>query len=114
MEIESKRELASKTETEKRYYISSVEANPEKILNATRLHWGIENRLHWVLDVSFGEDQSRIRKGNAQQNIGIIRKSVLNLLRPAKEKMPRQSIRRMRKLAGWDEDFLHKVLTGIF
>ena len=67
-----------------------------------------------VLDVSFGEDQSRIRKGNAQQNIGVIRKSVLNLLRPAKEKMPRQSIRRMRKLAGRDEDFLHSVLTGKF
>jgi predicted transposase YbfD/YdcC len=80
VEIESTREIKGKETTEKRYYISSLSADPKRILDVVRQHWGIENKLHWVLDVCFGEDQSRIRKGNAPRNIAIIRKTALNLL----------------------------------
>jgi predicted transposase YbfD/YdcC len=111
VEIESTRIIKTLTTNEKRYYISSLEAEPDKILSAVRQHWGIENRLHWILDVSFGSDQSRIRKGNATQNISVIRKCALNLLQQIKKDMPRASIRRLRKLAGWDEDFLNTVLS---
>jgi predicted transposase YbfD/YdcC len=111
VEIESTRILKDKEPSlEKRYYISSLPANPEKILNAVRQHWGIENKLHWILDVSFGDDQSRIRKGNAPRNMGIIKKTALNLLQIIKASKPRISIKKLRKLAGWDSSFLNAVL----
>ena len=114
VEVESVRELKDKIETEKRYYISSLGPNPKHILEVTRQHWGIENSLHWVLDVCFGDDQSRIRKGNAPGNIAIIRKCALNLLQKIKQERPRASIKRLRKLAGWDNDFLDMVLSTKF
>lgn len=114
IEIESTREIKGNTTTEKRYYISSLSADPEKLLNVIRSHWGIENKLHWVLDVCFGDDQSRIRKGNAPRNIAIIKKTALNLLRIIKSTRPRISLKRMIKLAGWDNDFLNKVLMASF
>lgn len=114
IEIESMREIKGVVSCEKRYYISSLENNPEKILRAIRHHWGIENKLHWVLDVCFGDDQSRIRKGNAPQNMAIIKKTALNLLQLVKKTMPRISLKRMRKLAGWEWDFLNTVLAVQF
>ena len=114
IEIESTRDIKGKISVEKRYYISDHAANPNLIANAIRQHWGIENKLHWVLDISFGDDQSRIRKGNAPQNMAIIKKTVLNLLRIMKKDHPRISLKRMRKLAGWDNNFLHNVLTAKF
>jgi len=111
VEINSTRIIKKISTNEKRYYISSLEPDPNNMLTAIRQHWGIENRLHWILDVSFGADQSRIRKGNAPQNIAVIRKCALNLLQQIKKDMPRASIRRLRKLAGWDEDFLNTVLS---
>jgi len=79
-----------------------------------RQHWGVENKLHWVLDVSFGDDQSRIRKGNAPRNRAIIKKTVLNLLNIVKKASPRLSLKRMRKMAGWDNAFLEKILAADF
>lgn len=79
-----------------------------------RQHWGIENKLHWVLDVCFAEDQSRIRKGNAPRNIAIIKKTALNLLQIIKATRPRISLKRMIKFAGWDNDFLNEVLMANF
>lgn len=114
VEIESFREIKSKIETEKRYYISSLESKPEHVLGAIRQHWGVENKLHWVLDVCFGDDQSRIRKGNAPRNIAVIRKCALNLLQKIKKERPRSSIKRLRKLAGWDVEFLDIVLSTKF
>ena len=113
LEIESTREIKEDTSTEKRYYIASIAADTSTAQRAVRQHWGIENKLHWVLDMSFGDDQSRIRKGNAPRNIAIVKKTVLNLLQIVKKDMPRVSLKRMRKLAGWDDDFLTTVLAAV-
>ncbi|RPJ68867.1 MAG: ISAs1 family transposase [Alphaproteobacteria bacterium] len=110
VEIEATRKIKNETTTEKRYYISSLKEEPAKILTAVRQHWGIENQLHWVLDVCFGSDQSRIRKGNAPHNVAVIRRSTFNLLKQIKKDYPRISIKQLRKLAGWDNNFLSKVL----
>jgi len=114
IEIESLRDIQGKVSIEKRYYISSLAANAKQIANAIQQHWGIENKLHWVLDVCFSDDQSRIRKGNAPRNIAIIKKTALNLMQIVKPHYPRISLKRMRKLAGWDNTFLEAVLLAEF
>lgn len=114
VEVESHREIKEKVTIEKRYYISSLTSGAEAILNAIRQHWGVENKLHWVLDISFNDDQSRIRKGNAPRNMAIIKKTALNLMQIIKRSQPRISLKRMRKLAGWDHDFLDTVLMAKF
>ena len=114
IEIESKRTIKGRESFEKRYYISSLNKDPKSILHAVRDHWGIENKLHWVLDVSFNDDQSRIRKGNAPQNILLIKKTALNLLQMFKQTMPRITIKRIRKAVGWDDDFFISVLSVQF
>jgi predicted transposase YbfD/YdcC len=87
---------------------------PAKALAAITSHWAIENNLHWVLDMSFNEDQSRIRKHNAPQIMAIIRHMALNLLQLTKDKMKRQSIKRLRKMAGWNDLMLSTILTQNF
>ena len=82
------------------------------MLAAVRLHWGIENQLHWVLDMAFGEDQSRIRKDNAPSNVAIIRHAALNMIRKAPKK--RMSIKGMRKAAGWNDAILADILSQVF
>jgi predicted transposase YbfD/YdcC len=111
IEVQSTRELKGTVSKERRYYISSVECNAKKIGYAIRSHWAIENSLHWILDVSFGDDDSRIRKGNAPQNITVIKHMALNLLQKSKGK--RDSIKQLRKVAGWDNDKLLSILTQI-
>lgn len=91
---------------EQRYYISSRELSAVELVWAVRAHWSIENRLHWVLDVNFGEDASSLRKDNAPQNLSLLRKIALNLIRtdttcPGKAKV---SLRIKRKRAAWDND----------
>jgi predicted transposase YbfD/YdcC len=85
--IESTREIAGHQTQEKRFYISSLPPNAEWIGGAIRSHWGIENSLHWVLDVTFGEDYSRVREKNAAENMSLIRKLVLNMLQNTKKKL---------------------------
>jgi predicted transposase YbfD/YdcC len=114
VEIESQREIKGEISIEKRYYIGSLPAIVKPILNTVRQHWGIENKLHWVLDMSFGDDQSRIRQGNAPRNMAIIKKTALNLFSILKKGMPRVSMKRMRKKAGWDNGFLEQVLQVKF
>ncbi len=97
---------------ETRYFISSSQAPAPQMLPAVRLHWGIENQLHWVLDMSFGEDQSRIRKDNAPTNVAIIRHAALNMIRQAKKK--RMTIKLMRKAAGWNNSVLTDILAQVF
>lgn len=97
--IDSERLIGDTTTQETRYFISSSQASAAQMLAAVRLHWGIENQLHWVLDMSFGEDQSRIRKDNAPANVAIIRHTALNMIRQTPKK--RMSLKRMRKAAGW-------------
>lgn len=94
---------------ETRYYISSVELTHEQLHAAVRQHWGIENRLHWSLDVIFREDDARIRKDNGPRNIALIRKIVLNMLRQD-TKWTKASLRARRKMAGWDDDERMRVL----
>jgi len=114
VEIESSREIKGEISTEKRYYISSLPADPKKIRNAIRQHWGVENKLHWILDMTFNDDQSRIRKGNAPRNIAVVKKTALNLLQIVKATRPRISLKRMRKLAEWDNSFLDTVMMARF
>jgi predicted transposase YbfD/YdcC len=110
--IDSERLIGETTSRETRYFISSSLTSAPQMLAAVRLHWGIENQLHWVLDMSFGEDQSRIRKDNAPTNVGIIRHAALNMIRQAQKN--RVSIKRMRKAAGWDDSVLTDILAQIF
>lgn len=116
VEITSTRDIGNETSTEKRYYISSLSSSAKSILKYTRQHWGIENQLHWVSDMSFNDDQCRIRKGNAPKNMAILRKVALNLLNITKNnpKYKRCSLKRMRKLAGWGSKFMSEVLTAKF
>ena len=81
VEITSTREIKGQTSIEKRYYLTSHAPEAEKLGDLVRRHWGIENRCHWVLDVSFDEDSCRARKGHAAQNLALLRKLTLNLLR---------------------------------
>jgi predicted transposase YbfD/YdcC len=108
--IEAKRTTKEGTSVKRRYFISSLESNAKQLLHAVRTYWGIENKLHWVLDLAFREDESRVRKGNGPQNFAVLRHIALNLLR--REDTAKISIRAKRKKAGWDNDYLLKVLTG--
>ena len=82
--VEATRQIGTKTSTECRYYISSLASNAKVFAKATRAHWSIENSLHWVLDVSFREDHSRIRSQHSPENLSILRNVVLNLIRQEK------------------------------
>jgi predicted transposase YbfD/YdcC len=95
------------TTTERRLYISSLPADAQRIAEAVRSHWGIENRMHWVLDVSFGEDESRIRKGDAPENMAVLRRIAMNLVR--QDDRP-GSLRQKRKKAGWDDKYRQEIL----
>jgi predicted transposase YbfD/YdcC len=112
--IDSAREIKGNVSYEARYYVSSCRLIAEKISKVIRSHWAIENNLHWVLDMSFGEDNSRIRKNNAPQIMSIIRHIALNLLQLTKDQMKRQSIKRLRKMAGWNHDMLSTILAHNF
>jgi predicted transposase YbfD/YdcC len=93
---------------EQRYYISSTMPGAEALLNITRQHWGVENKLHWMLDVNFGEDASQKKAGNAAQNFSVISRIALNLLQ--NEKSKKLSIKKKRLAAGWQHDYLENLL----
>jgi len=109
--IESKRTLNGITSCEKRYYISSLEANAEELNRIVRAHWSVENSLHWVLDVVFREDDSRNRLGNTAENMAIMKHVALNQLQSAKTGFKKDmSIKRLRKKSGWDNATLDTIL----
>jgi len=108
--VETERRINGQVSREIRYYISSLESCASRIQGAVRTHWGIENSLHWVLDVAFQEDHCRIRKDHAPENLAMVRHIALNLL--SQETSAKVGIKNKRLRAGWDEDYLLKVLLG--
>lgn len=107
--VESVREVIGQAASvERRYFISSLAADATEALRCVRGHWAIENSLHWVLDVSFREDECRIRAENATENMATLRHMVLNLLK--QEQSCKRGIKTKRLKAGWDESYLLKVL----
>lgn len=108
--VQAERRTGEKTTTTRRYFISSLKSDAKLMLRAVRTHWGIENKVHWILDITFREDDSRIRRGNGAQNFAVLRHIALNLLK--RENSAKQSLRAKRKKAAWDDDYLLQVLTG--
>ena len=110
--LESERTVGEKTTTEQRFYISSLAAtDAPRMAQVIRQHWGIENGLHWCLDMAFNEDQSRVRDGHAAENLAIVRHLALNLLKA--ETTCKRGIRLKRLKASWSDDYLVKVLTAL-
>ena len=108
--VTAERREGGRVSVESRYYISSLGSDAGRLLQATRSHWGIENSLHWVLDLSFREDESRVRTGKAPENLALIRHLALNLLR--QDRASKTSIKARRKQAGWDNDYLLSILSN--
>jgi len=108
--IEAERRIGKKVTKETRYFISSLKGSAKQLAEAARKHWGIENSLHWVLDVTMNEDRSRVRKDHAPENLALLRRLALNLIK--KTKRPKASVRGSIKKAGWDNSFLEAILVG--
>lgn len=108
--VQTERRIGMQRSQETRYYISSLENNARLILRCVRGHWSIENGLHWVLDISFREDESRVRKDHGPENFAILRHIALNLLK--QEQTAKMGTHAKRLRAGWDEDYLLKILSG--
>lgn len=108
--VESRIERADKIETERRSYICSRALSAEAFAGSVRSHWAIENNLHWTLDTTFNEDQSRLRAGHGAKNMAVVRHFALNLVRQAADK---RSIKRRRKRASWDPQYLLQILQPL-
>jgi predicted transposase YbfD/YdcC len=106
--IRSTRHEKGKTTIEKRYYISSLKTTAERFGQIIRLHWGIENKLHWHLDVTFNEDKSKIRAGHGAENFSLLKRCVLNLVKA--DTTEKASVRLKRMMAGWDPAYRLRLL----
>ncbi|MDA3941577.1 MAG: ISAs1 family transposase [Spirochaetia bacterium] len=107
--VESVREIGNEYSCERRYFLVSMDCDAELFAKACRGHWGVENPLHWTLDVTFKEDNSRARTGNAAENLAALRRLALNMLKK-ESSQKKLSVRGKRLRAGWDNDYLGKVL----
>ncbi|MFN8456598.1 MAG: ISAs1 family transposase [Anaerolineae bacterium] len=108
--IDSHRQLNHHHSQETRYYISSLPGEPNLLNRVVRTHWTIENQLHWVLDVAFREDDCRVRRGYAAENLALLRHTALNLLKL--EHTSKLSIQNKRLRAAWDNDYLSTFITS--
>ena len=108
IEAERYHKATGKTERETRYYITSLKPAAARLNSLVRQHWGIENKLHWVLDVGFGEDLSRKRAGHAAQNFSVLNRIALNMLK--QDKTSKRGIKGKRLNAAWDHPYLLKLL----
>lgn len=109
IEVTRTREINEKTNTEVQYYISSLPLEPKQIADAIREHWAVENKAHWVLDVTYKEDDSRIRRDNAAENLALLRRFALNLARLHPQK---NSMKGKLKKAMWSDKFRSELLIG--
>jgi predicted transposase YbfD/YdcC len=108
--VASRTELADRGRFETCYYVASAVLTAADAADAVRSHWAIENSLHWVLDVTFGDDQSRLRKGHGARNMAIVRHFAINLLRAVNDK---KSLRLRRKRPAWDPEYCAAVLGHV-
>ena len=108
--IVAQRQIGEKIEIQTRYFISSLPADANVILKAKRDHWKIENQVHWVLDIAFREDESRVRKDHGPENLSVLRHMALNLLK--NEKTAKGGIHAKRLQAAWNTDYLLKILKS--
>jgi predicted transposase YbfD/YdcC len=107
--VETERTIHGKTSLEKRYYICSTKLSAKETIQYSRNHWGVENKLHWVLDMAFREDECRVRKGYGAENLARLRHIALNLLK--QDKTAKVGIKNKRLKAGWDLDYLLHLLN---
>lgn len=106
--VESKRTIQGETSLERRYYLSSLKQDAKELARAVRAHWAIENNLHWVLDVVFREDESRVRIGHAAENFALLRRMALQLLK--RDTISKVGLKARRLKAGWSNAYLESVL----
>jgi predicted transposase YbfD/YdcC len=108
--VEAECRVGERVTVERRYYLSSLAGEAREFAEAVRGHWGVENGLHWVLDVAFREDESRVRTGNAPENLALLRRMALNLLH--QERTAKVGMKAKRLKAGWSQDYLLRVLIS--
>ena len=106
--VEAEVEARGKTTIARRYYLCSAPLDPQTFSRAVRAHWGVENRLHWVLDVVFHDDLARLRSGYGPENMAVVKHMALNLLNKTTKT---DSLKTRRKRTGWDDDYLQAVIT---
>ena len=109
--VESKRQVGETTSYERRCFLTSLEPNVYRFARACRGHWAVENPLHWVMDVTFHEDESRARTGHAPENLAALRRLALNLIKK-ESSQNKLSLRRKKLMAAWNNDYLEKVLSN--
>ena len=108
--IRSVNSAPTQVESEIRYFLSSCPDSPAVLGQAIRSHWAVENALHWVLDVTFREDDSRVRDRTAARNLALLRKSALNIV--GRDRTSKASVRARRKKAAWNDSYMLQLLVG--
>lgn len=109
--VECQREMNGKVSIEQRYYLLSIHSDVRRFATAVRSHWSIENQLHWILDVGFGEDAARSCSGYSAENLAVIRHIGINLL--SRDRESKVGVKTRRLQAGWDDHYLQTVLTAL-